>query len=472
MIQFTSQLKQVMSSQRLTSARWPKIGLTVQASIVLLALFVASAGWAKTTNFPQGFRWCVASAAYQVEGGNHTSDWSAWELQPNRIKNHETALIAVDHWNRVAEDIAIMKAMHVTDYRMSIEWAKVEPRQGFYDQSVIAHYKDEIDQLRQANIRPMITLQHFTLPAWVRDLKGFEWQGLPDAFADYAELVYTQIAPDTEVWVTLNEPMISVANGYVTGAHPPGEHRELKDVVPVIRGMIVAHARAYHRLHRLAKQTGKKIRIGVAHHLRVEEPKNPNNPLDRVAAHLADQIWNWTFPIAIETGRFQAKAPFVIQHYEDIPEAAHTQDFIGVNYYSGDLNSFSPTKGLQQTVRNDLPKTDLGWAIYPEGFLKVLKATALHFPGKSIIITENGIADASDAQRPKFIMDHLQAVSDAIKIGIPIEGYCHWSLTDNFEWQEGYTPRFGLYEIDYKTLERKPRASAVLFGNIAEKNGF
>ena len=466
-----AQLPCIEARENIPPSSGPKNGIRL-IYVLLFIFFQSTSGEAKTFHFPTGFRWCVASAAYQVEGGNLTSDWSDWEQTPGHIKNNETALVAVDHWNRIDEDIALMKAMHVTDYRMSVEWAKIEPSQGHYDAAAIAHYKYEIDQLRKANIRPMITLQHFTLPMWIRELKGFEWQGFPDAFANYAEVVYLQIAPENEIWITLNEPMISVANGYVTGSHPPGEHRAIKDVIPVIRGMIIAHARAYHRLHMLALLNHKRMRVGVANHLRFEEPKNALNPLDRAASSLTDKIWNWTFPTAIETGQFQAKALWMVNHFETIKEAAHTQDFIGVNYYSGDVNSFSPTKGLQQAPRQDLPKTDLGWAINPEGFLKVLKATAMHFPGKSIIITENGIADSTDSMRPKYILDHLKAVHEALELGIPIKGYCHWSLTDNFEWQEGYTPRFGLYEIDYKTLERKPRKSAILFGKIAGENGF
>ena len=422
--------------------------------------------------FPQGFRWCVATAAHQIEGGNTASDWWKWEQTPGHVKDDQKSGAACDHWNRIDEDIALMKSMNVTDYRMSIEWARIEPQEGQYDESAIAHYKREIDALKAANIQPILTLQHFTLPEWVREKGGFEWSGLSDAFAVYTKKAYTEIAPGVRDWVTINEPMVTMIAGYVAGVHPPQEKRSVKDIFPVVRGMAMAHARAYHVLHAEAAALGFEVRVGMANHLRTMDPFSHWSPVDRLAAAVANQAWNWMLPMALQTGRLELKLFWPFEISEEIPGLAGTQDFFGVNYYSGDLISFSVQNLFEIKTRSDIAKNDLGWDIYPEGFHRVLMDVAQKFPNMPIIITENGIADAADAQRPKFILDHLAVISQAISEGANIEGYCHWSLMDNFEWQEGFTPRFGLFEMDYKTFERKPRTSAVLYGEIAKKNGF
>lgn len=452
----------------------------LQALLTLLTLSsVSGSAWAmgKTQpppdskiQFPSTFKWCVATAAYQVEGNDINSDWWDWEQTPGHIANNDKSGLACDEWNRLPEDIGMMKDLGVGVYRFSVEWAKIEPVEGQYDAAAIAHYQDEIRQLADAGITPFITLHHFTLPRWLRAKGGWEWEGAPDAFEQFTRLVYSKIARGTRDWVTFNEPMVHALKGYVEGTMP-GETRPIDGIFPVIRGLLRAHAQAYHALHELAAEAGADVRVGMAHHLRTFDPYAWINPLDDLMSGIIDQSWNWTVPEALETGRLKLHMLWVANDDEEIPGLKGTQDFIGVNYYSGDLIQFSPSKGFV-TVHHDLPRSDAGWDIYPEGLLRVLQATAKRIPGKPILITENGIADASDTKRPDFIRDHLRYLSQAIQEGIPVEGYCYWAPLDNFEWVDGFTRKYGLYETNFVTQTRTPRGSAKLFHDIIQNEGF
>ena len=253
-------------------------------------------------SFPQGFRWCVATAAHQIEGANFNSDWWGFQKSPGHIRNGQTSQVADDHWNRLEEDLELIKALHVRDYRMSVEWAKIEPRPGFIDDSAVAHYRHEIELLKAAGIQPIITLQHFTFPQWVRALGGFEWPGLPQAFAQYAEIVYSRIAPEGRDWVTINEPMVTLLAGYIKGVVPPLEKRGIEGLPQVMIGLLKTHAAVYHKLHQLAARDRRLIRVGMAHHLRTMDPYYPLLITDVWLAHLADQAFNWSIPEALETG--------------------------------------------------------------------------------------------------------------------------------------------------------------------------
>jgi beta-glucosidase len=424
-------------------------------------------------SFPTGFKWCVATAAHQIEGGNTESDWWDWEHLPGKIKRGEISGPACDHWNRLEEDVALIRKLGVKQYRFSIEWAKIEPVQGRWDMEAVNHYRHEIALLEASGIEPMITLHHFTLPRWVRAQGGWSWNGSVDAFARYARFAYSKVAPGTRDWITINEPMVHLLGGYAVGLTPPGVH-DMNAVVAPYKGLLRAHAAAYRALHSESEKLQRPIRVGIAHHLRVFDPDEKHNFLQKFTVAKMDAAFNWSFGQACETGRLQVSVPGMINVDELIPEVAQTQDFIGVNYYSRDMISFSltPPFGVQVLVNDHGPRNDLGWEIYPEGFYRVLKSAAAHFPGKPILITENGTADAADAFRPKFLTDHLAQLHRAISEGVPVEGYCHWSLMDNFEWIEGFAPRFGLYAVDYATQKRTARPSAKAFAKIVRENGF
>jgi beta-glucosidase len=423
--------------------------------------------------FPTGFKWCTATAAHQIEGYNTESDWWDWEQIPGKIRNGETSAVACDHWNRFPLDTLLQKELNVSMYRFSIEWAKIEPREGEWDLAAVLHYKAEIALLRAAGIEPNVTLQHFVLPRWFRAKGGWEWAGAPAAFARYAAFAYEAFGGQVRDWITINEPMVHLLGGYLVGLTPPGK-KDLKLAAVAMKGMLRAHGLAYRALHRGAKEAGRDVRVGIAHHLRVFDPDSPHNPLDRLAAKIFDRSFNWAFGVAADTGRLRLKIPFALNVDEIIPDLAGSQDFIGVNYYTRDLVNFNfkPPLGAEVLVHEGSPVTDLGWEIYPEGFYRTLRAAADKFPGRPIIVTENGIADRRDLQRRDYLRDHLAALHRAIRDGVTIEGYCHWSLMDNFEWVEGYEPRFGLYAVDYSNQKRTLRPSGRYFSEIARANGF
>jgi beta-glucosidase len=239
-------------------------------------------------------------------------------------------------------------------------------------------------------------------------------------------------------------------------------------------GLMKAHAAAYHALHDEAQKAGKTVRVGMAHHLRIYDPKTNWNPADIYAASIMDQLGNWALVEALETGTFKIDIPFLMHAQETIPGLAQTQDYIGLNYYSRDHVSFSLTSSdhIETTVLPGEPVNDLGWEIYPYGMYRILKEIPRHVRKMPIIVTENGIADAKDTQRKQFIEDHLYWMNKAMSEGADVEGYCHWSVYDNFEWDNGYTARFGLYEVNYTNQVRTLRASGARYGEIAGKNGF
>ncbi len=424
--------------------------------------------------FPENFKWCVATSAHQIEGYNDQSDWWDWEQIPGKIKNGDKSGAACDHWNRLTQDVELLKSLNVKQYRFSIEWAKIEPEQGVWNTEAIAHYQKELQLLSQSQIEPIITLHHFTLPRWFRKYGGWEWSEAPAAFLKYVNFVYKAFGTQVQTWITFNEPMVHLVGGYIAGATPPGDKREISGILSPLKGLLKSHAAAYHELHRLAAEEGKTIRVGFAHHLRIFDPNHSWSLLDTWAANTLDQAFNWSFVEAIETGVLKFNIPFVLSVEEKIEGLEHTQDFMGVNYYTRDRVKFhfDSKQWFELVTEKDAPKTDMGWEIYPKGFYRILKKVGEKFPSKPILITENGLADAKDEQREKFLKDHLLELHRAIQEGVPVENYCYWSLLDNFEWVDGFGPRFGLFEVDYTTQMRTLRKSGKVFSQMAKDNGW
>ncbi|MBI4925984.1 MAG: glycoside hydrolase family 1 protein [Bdellovibrio sp.] len=194
--------------------------------------------------FPKDFKWCVATSAHQIEGYNTQSDWWDWEQTLGKIKNGDKSGAACDHWNRVAEDIDLLKNLNIKQYRFSIEWAKIEPNQDVWDSEAIAHYKKELQILSQAQIEPIITLHHFTLPRWFRKQGGWEWSEAPTEFLKYVQFVYKALGAPEQIWITFNEPMVHLVGGYIAGVTPPGEKRAISGLIRPLKGLLQSHALA------------------------------------------------------------------------------------------------------------------------------------------------------------------------------------------------------------------------------------
>jgi beta-glucosidase len=419
--------------------------------------------------FPSQFKWCVATAAHQIEGGNKNNDWWEWEHSiPSKIKNNDSSVIATDHWNRLDLDTNLMKELGVNQYRFSIEWSRIEPKEGEFDQVAMNHYRHEIDLLKQNGISPMITLHHFTSPIWFTHKGGWTNEKSPEQFLKFVYYVRTQLGESVSHWVTFNEPMVMLLGGYANGVFPPGI-KDWKKVATPLKNILKAHSLAYYELHK-----NSNAQVGMAHHLRIFEPYSKLNPVDWYLASKFENAFNWTIPNSLYSGTIHVSVPTMIKVDEELPELKGTQDYFGLNYYSRDFIKYTP-KGeniASIVLKEKADLTDLNWEIYPHGIFRILKKINQQYNELPIYITENGIADRNDSKRSDFIKNHLKEIYDAINSGIDVRGYCHWSLMDNFEWNEGYSARFGLYQMDYKTLERKPTNSARLYKDIIQKNGW
>ncbi|EYF01478.1 glycoside hydrolase family 1 protein [Chondromyces apiculatus] len=399
--------------------------------------------------FPEDFLFGTATSATQVEGHCEDTDWSAFAREPGRVRGGATPRIACDHVHRFREDVKLQQALGLGAHRLSLEWARVEPRAGEFDPAAWDHYRAVLGAHRDAGIVPMITVHHFSLPRWLSARGGLLHQDLPALLARFAERAVEALGDLCTLWITINEPNVLAAHGHLLGVWPPGHH-SLLEMGRALRNLLRAHEAMFRAMHDAAARKGHALQAGVAHHLRVLEPEAPGRAADRVWTALYGRVFNDWFTQAVC--------------------AQQTQDFFGLNYYTRDLVRFSPAHPgegfMVRKVQPGAEVNDLGWEIYPEGLGRLLDVWAPR-AGVPVYITENGIDDADDDQRPRFLVRHLAEVARAIRRGIDVRGYLHWSLMDNFEWAEGYAARFGLVEVDYATQERRPRPSAALYGRIA-----
>lgn len=383
------------------------------------------------------FLWGAATSAHQVEGNNIHNDWWAWEKSERRV---ERSGKACDHYNRFREDFELAQTLGHNAHRLSIEWSRIEPEPGVFNYREIAHYRRVLEQLKRLQLTSFVTLHHFTNPLWLAERGGWEHREASELFERYVRKVVQHLGDAVDFWMTINEPMVYATQSYWQGVWPPGK-RNLRSMLRVIRHMARAHRMAYRTIHHVFPGA----MVGMAKSLIAYMPHQPERRVDTLLASWQDWWFNHRF-FAL-TGR--------------------THDFIGVNFYltvESRMQLFPPSI---ETVAWDGPQSDLDWPIRPEGLLQVL----LHMRRYElpIYITENGLADADDSRRADFIRSHIRVIEEAQSQGADVRGYLHWSLLDNFEWAEGFRPRFGLVEVNYDTLERKPRPSAYVLKAIIEQ---
>jgi beta-glucosidase len=424
-------------------------------------------------HFPADFAWGVSTSAHQVEGGNGNNQWSAWEEQ-GRIKSGDHVGLACDWWRNAEQDFDRAKELGVNALRLSLEWSRIEPEEGSWDQAAITRYREMLTALHRRGLRPFVTLHHFTNPRWFEAKGAFEAPESVTLFERYARRVVEELGDLCADWATFNEPNVYVFFGYFLGEFPPGRRGQVLEAARVTRNLCLAHAAAYKTIHSLQANAN----VGWAQHFVVFKPRRRESAVDRWLAAFVDSAFNENFAEGVLHGR----APFPLSKLgQTLPEVQGTCDYIGINYYSrlrAGLALDSPkTMFFQLSVLPDKPQGDRGieepyGEAYPKGLHRAVKRFAAF--NKPVYILENGVPDREDRIRPWVLTAAVKQMRKLLAEGVDLRGYFHWSLTDNFEWNEGWHLRFGMIELDPQTQARKPRPSAELYARIIResRNGF
>ncbi len=416
--------------------------------------------------FPVNFLWGVSTAAHQVEGDN-CNQWSEWELS-GKIRSGDKCGKACDWWVNAERDFDIARDLGMKALRLSIEWSRIEPEEGRFDSAALQRYRQMLEGLHQRGIEPIVCLHHFTHPCWFEKRGAFLNADAPRVFERFTREVVKAVGDLCNFWVTFNEPNVYAACGYVLGEFPPGHKGQLLNALRVNRIQARAHVRAYRAIHELVSGA----RVGWAQHYVVFEPYP--GIINRWIAQLLDRLFNHTFFDLIETGRLGF--PFGLLNSRD-NQVKGCCDFVGLNVYSRFHVAFdrhSPkTFFANLFVPSHVPQGDPGFdrpygEAYPQAIGEAVRRAAKL--GKPIYIMENGVPDAEDQIRPWLILSVLRELHALIAENYDVRGYLHWTLTDNFEWNEGWKLRFGLVALDPDTQERTLRSSAKLFSDIIRAN--
>ena len=409
--------------------------------------------------FPKDFLWGASTASHQVEGKTH-NQWSEWEngqaahlaqtaskrlsrlpawqriaVQAQDPKNYISG-DGVGHYERYEEDFDLLQSLGMNSFRFGIEWSRIEPREGIWDEQAIAHYRAYIQALKARGITPVLTLWHWTMPIWFTDKGGFEHRRNVTYFKRYTRKIIELFGGDVPYIVTLNEPNVYTSLSYVSGIWPP-QRKNLIKAFRVYRNLVEAHRQAY----RVIKQLQPDIRVGIAAQLSDMRLRQPWNPVSHSVVALKRYVWNWWF----------------------LDRICRQCDFIGLNYY---FTEYCDWLGRVRNPKN--PSNDLGWYMEPSGIKPLLEAIMRRYD-IPIIITENGLADATDEHRAWWLQETVAALGAAITAGVDLHGYLHWSLLDNFEWGYGWWPEFGLASVDRVTMRRTVRPSAKVFARIIKE---
>ncbi|MEV0947452.1 glycoside hydrolase family 1 protein [Rhodococcus sp. NPDC049939] len=389
-------------------------------------------------DFPSDFLWGCATAAHQVEGGNFNNDWWAFEHSPSTAAR-ESSGDGIDQFHRYAEDFALLKALRHNTHRLSLEWSRIEPAPGEFSQSAIAHYRRVLTELADAGLVGFVTLHHFTLPAWFAERGG--WLA-PDAIATferYCRVVTAELGDLMPYVCTINEPQMIALHGYLEGYHPPGVAN------PILwrrvgRVLLEAHQAAV----RAVRDCAPSARAGLAVQLPLLAPARSDDTTRTFCAAMRAEI---------------------VDLYLDGLSGADRGDWLGVQYYRKQwVDTASPTLFAPPPAGTQV--TQMGWAVFPEGLRLMLHRAAE--TGLPLFVTENGIATDDDVERIDYIESHLYALAQARREGVDIRGYIHWSGFDNFEWSEGYGPKFGIVAVDREHgFARTPKPSAYAYARVA-----
>ena len=417
-----------------------------------------------TYHFPRGFLWGTASASYQVEGNNTNSQW--WRFEQEGHTNGKSGL-ACDWWGgRWREDFDRAAEGGQNAHRFSVEWSRIQPEPDRWDEDALDRYRSMLRGLKERGMTPMVTLHHFSDPLWLYEKCGWEQDDAVQMFEKFVRKTVGALKEYVTLWCTVNEPNVYAALGYIFGDFPAC-NKGVANGMKVMANLLRAHAVAYHAIHEIQPEA----RVGYAWQYRPMQPRTSWSPLDRLVTSIRSNGLNIAFPTGVSTGVM--KTP--IGNFR-IPEAKGTQDYFGLNYYTAEAVWFDLRKGKKLFMGEGFPEgadlSENGFiANRPEAFFQAIKWATKIFPNQPIIITENGVEDASDKMRPRYLAQHIHQMWKAVNFNWPVKGYFHWSLTDNFEWERGWTQRFGLWALDVESQKRTKRPSADLYAEICKENG-
>ena len=403
-----------------------------------------------TKTFPEGFYWGAATASYQVEGGIENNDW-AEAAREGRVPPCGRAC---DHYHRYEEDFDLAQSLGHNAHRFSIEWARIEPEEGQFDQAAIEHYRQVIQALKARGLRPYVTLWHFTLPLWFSQTGGFERADAPQLFARYAGVIARELGSDLEGISTMNEPNVFGSNGWLRGSWPPFKRFAVTDLIAITnsgrtyeskaekglrpvflyRRVMKNLAKAHNEAYQSIKEVQPDMDVSVVKHVIYFHANW--NPFNKLKAWIANYAWTHVF--MRRTYRYC--------------------DSIGLNYY------FHRKFGDREVSE----KTDMDWDIYPQGIYGALHLLWRY--RRPLFVSEAGLADEDDSHRADYIRAQVVATWQALQDGVDVRGHLYWSLLDNYEWALGFEKRFGLIAINYDTLERTVRPSAYVYKEICEAN--
>jgi beta-glucosidase len=396
--------------------------------------------------FPKNFMWGASVAAHQVDGGAH-DQWTVWELAHaselaktaktrldylaklagmNKISNKNlipaskpenyVSASGIEHYKRYEEDFNLLETLNLNAFRFSIDWSRIEPEEGVWDRAAIEHYRDYIKSLKKRNIEPVVTLWHWTVPVWFSEKGEFEKAENIKYFERFVKKIAKEYSDDLRYVITLNEPGVHILLSYILGTRPPQKKNYIL-AVKVMFNLVTAHKRAY----KILKKENITLRVGVAYSISNIQPQDPHSLRHGASAKMAAYIGSWWY----------------------LDRIAKSQDFIGLNYYFTDYKNSNPT----QIHTPKYPTNDLGWYMEPEGVYDVLMQVWRRY-NKPIIVTENGLADSEDKWRKWWLEQTMHSLEKALAEGVDLRGYLHWSLLDNFEWDYGWWPQFGLVHVD------------------------
>lgn len=439
--------------------------------------------------FPADFLWGAATSAYQIEGspladGAGPSIWHRFAHTPGKVAGGDTGDVACDHYRRYRDDVEWMRRLGLGAYRFSLSWSRILPDgTGQVNQRGLDFYRRLVDALLAAGIEPFVTLYHWDLPAALDDRGGWLNRDVAGWFAEYAAVCVRALDDRVRWWATLNEPWVVADSGYLHGVLAPGR-RSAAEAARAAHHLLLAHAAGVEAYRALGRN-----RVGLVLNF---EPKHPagDRPEDVAAAARADAYMNRHYADPVFLGRYPAELAEIYGDAWEEPPAADLAriqapiDFLGINYYSRSVVRHDPAEPFlyAASVRQQgSVYTATEWEVYPEGLAETLRWARDRYGAAPIFVTENGAAfddppaavggRIDDPERTAYLADHLRALAAARADGVDVRGYFAWSLLDNFEWAHGFAKRFGLLHVDFETLARTPKASALFYADVIRSRG-